>query len=155
MAIDPAFVSSMTALIAVIASPFVTIYVARKNISSSVVSKNRQEWINRLRNEISEFLKEIQHTPSAYAADAIDLSKAIEKHGLILSRVEIIRLLINPNEPDHQDLVRQVKIASKKVIESINRKTGNAAELERISSNIVTTSQSILKREWERVKSGD
>ena len=155
MAFEPAVVSSITALVAVIASPFVTIYVAKKNISSSVVSKNRQEWINRLRNEIAELLKEIQHVPSAYSADAITLQQAIEKHGLILSKVEVIRLLINPKEPDHEDLVRQIKIASDKVISSINQKKGNAEELETMASNIVTLSQAILKREWERVKAGN
>lgn len=155
MAFEPTVVSSITALVAVIAGPLVTIHVAKKNISSSVVSKNRQDWINRLRNEIAELLKEIQYVPSAYSAGAITLPQAIEKHGLILSKVEIIRLLINPKEQDHEDLVRQIKIASEKVISSINQKKGNAKELETMSSNIVTLSQSILKREWERVKSGN
>ena len=154
MSFEPAVVSSITALVAVIASPFVTIYVAKKNISSSVVSKNRQEWINRLRNEIAELLKEVQYVPSAYAAGAINLNQAIEKHGLIISKVEIIRLLINPKETDHEDLVRQISLASEKVISSINQQKGNGTELEKMSSNIVTLSQTILKREWERVKSG-
>lgn len=154
MSFEPAVVSSITALVAVIASPLVTIYVAKKNISSSVVSKNRQDWINRLRNEIAELLKEIQHVPSAYAAGAIHLHEAIEKHGLIISKVEIIRLLINPKEADHVDLVRQISLASEKVINSINQKKGNSAEINIMSSNIVTLSQTILKREWERVKVG-
>ena len=154
MSFEPAFVSSITALVAVIASPLVTIYVAKVNISSSVVYKNRQDWINRLRNEIAELLKEIQHVPSAYEAGAINLNETIEKLGLIISKVEIIRLLINPKEADHEDLVRQISLASEKVINSINQKKGNSAELEKMSSNIDTLSQTILKREWERVKIG-
>lgn len=155
MTFEPAIVSSITALVAVIASPFATVYVANKNIKSSVVSKNRQDWINRLRNEIAELLKEMQHVPSAYAAQALTTEQAIERHGIILSKVEIIKLLINPKESDHEDLVRQISLASDKAIEAINHKKGYASELEKMSSNIVTISQTILKREWERVKSGD
>jgi hypothetical protein len=68
----------------------------------------------------------------------ITLNQAIEKQGLIISKVEIIRLLINPKEPDHQKLVCQLSLASEKVISSINAKKGNAKELEEMSSNIAS-----------------
>lgn len=155
MTLEPAIVSSITALVAVIVGPLVTVYVANKNIKSSVVSKNRQDWINRLRNEIAELLKEIQYVPSAYEARTLTIEQAIEKHGVILSKVEIIKLLINPKEADHEDLVRQITLASEKVIEAIKRKKGDADSFKTMSSNIVTISQSILKREWERVKNGN
>ena len=75
-------------------------------------------------------------------------------HGQITSRAELIKLLINPKEEEHQKLVPLLSSASNKVIDSINKDKGNAAELEVLADKIVAQSQIILKREWERVKSG-
>jgi hypothetical protein len=155
MALDLAIVGAVTALVAVIVGPLVTVYVAKKQISSSIVSTNRQKWIDRLRDELAALLKDVQHTPSAYSANSISTSEAIAKYGEITERSEVIKLLINPNEVDHQELVRLISTASALVISSINQKQGNAEQLQKISQNIVNLSQKILKREWERVKSGE
>jgi 23S rRNA pseudoU1915 N3-methylase RlmH len=155
MALDLATVSAVTALVAVIVGPLVSVYVAKKQIRSSIVSTNRQKWIDRLRDELAALLKDIQHTPSAYSANSISTSEAIAKHGEITERVEVIKLLINPKEADHQELVRLISSANSLVITSINQKRGNAKELQNISQNIASLSQQILKREWERVKSGE
>jgi len=52
MSFEPAIVSAITALVAVIVSPLVSIIVAKNQISASVVSSSRQVWINRLRDEL-------------------------------------------------------------------------------------------------------
>jgi len=52
-------VSARTALIASIAGPIVTLYVARSQFRVSVRSANRQRWIDEFRDLIANFCAEI------------------------------------------------------------------------------------------------
>jgi uncharacterized membrane protein len=155
MVINTAFVSSITALVAVIVSPIVTVYVSKKQIKSSVVSINRQQWINRLRDEIARFVQEVKHVPSAYAADAINFEQATSKHGEIVLKEEIVKLMLNPNEAEHQELIKLMSAASNKALNAINTKRGLSKVLDEATVLIIAKAQNILKTEWERVKRGD
>jgi len=53
------FVSALTALVASIAGPIVTLYVARSQFRVSVRSANRQRWIDEFRDLIANFCAEI------------------------------------------------------------------------------------------------
>jgi hypothetical protein len=50
------FVSALTALLASIVGPAVTLYVARTQITATVRSANRQRWIDEFRDVISTLL---------------------------------------------------------------------------------------------------
>lgn len=152
---NTALISAVTVLVAVLVGPIVTLYVARKQIKSSVVSANRQEWINRLRNEIASFVQEVKHVPSAYSADAITVEQAIEKHGEITLKEQVVKLLLNPNEKDHQELLALMSTASKKALNAINTKRGLSNILDEATEPVIQQTQKILKAEWERVKRGD
>ena len=154
MSFEPALLSAMTALVAVVVSPIVSLYIAKRQINTTVISKNRQEWINQLRSEITKLLKLAIHTPSAYSSDALVLKEAILKHGELLEKVNLVKLLINPKESDHIELVRLIDSINELVIRSIEHKKGNAKDIEGLAQAIVSQSQQIFKREWERVKSG-
>jgi hypothetical protein len=119
------------------------------------VSTNRQQWINRLRDEIASFVQEVKHAPSAYAADAISLEQAIAKHGEITLKEEVIKLLLNPNETDHQELFQLMSEASNKALNAINTKRGFSKVLDEATAPVIAKAQKILKTEWERVKRGD
>ena len=155
MTIDIASVSAITALVAVIVGPLITIYVAKKQIRSSVVSVNRQAWINRLRDEIANFVRDVKHMPSAHSAEAISTAEAISRHGEIVLREEVVKLLLNPEEEEHKELLRLMAIARKKAQNAINTNRGLATVLDEASDPIVAQTQKILKAEWERVKRGD
>ncbi len=114
--IDPAVVSAITALVAVFVGPLVTLYVARHQLKASGVSSDRQQWINKLRDDLAALFKDIRHVTPAYASDSILRSEAISEHGQITGRVELINLLINPNENDHQELLYLIDKASDVVI---------------------------------------
>ena len=60
-------ISVVIALFAVIIGPFVTLYIARRQIKANVLSPNRQQWINTLRDEISNYLAIMARTASATA----------------------------------------------------------------------------------------
>jgi len=155
MSFEPAVVSAVTALVAVIVGPLVSIYVAKNQIDASVVSANRQTWINRLRDELATLVGIVHHLPSAHANESISTDAAIAEYGKFVEKFQVIKLLINPKEEDHQELIRLIDSANKKIIESINKKQANASEFEVAGQRIVAQAQVVLKREWERVKSGD
>ena len=49
-------ISACTALVASIAGPFVTLFVAKQNFNATVLSTNRQKWIESLRDMLAEFI---------------------------------------------------------------------------------------------------
>jgi hypothetical protein len=155
MNINPEMVTAITALVAVVVGPLLSIYVARKQINTEALSKNRQEWINKLRNELAELITIVMHVPPAYAANSINNQEAIAKHGELTEKVELVKLLLNPKESDHQELVRLITSASIQVKDAINQRQGNAVKLEEVAERVVKQAQIILKREWERVKKGE
>ena len=154
MSLEPAVVSAVTALVAVIVGPLVSVLVAKNQINASVVSSNRQEWINRLRDELATLVGIVHHLPSAHANGSVTTNEAIAEHGKFVEQFQVIKLLINPKETDHQELVRLIELADKKIIDSINKKVAGASEFEAVGQRIVAQSQIVLKREWERVKNG-
>lgn len=104
-----------------------------------IITNNRQEWINSLRNEITLFLGVVASTsPSEQPEDMNpDDLKSLWNHSYK------IELLINPKEEDHKELVELIR-------EEISNLT-TSKEVTLIS-DIISQSQKILKREWERVK---
>lgn len=154
MSFEPALVSAITALVAIIIGPLVSICIAKNQINASVISTNRQVWINRLRDELATLVGMVHHLPSAHANDSVSTNDAIAEYGKFVEKFQVIKLLINPNEADHQELVRLIECADEKLIESINNKISNRSEFETIGRDIVTQSQIVLKKEWQRVKSG-
>ena len=152
---NPEMVTAITALVAVVVGPLLSIYVARKQINAAALSTNRQEWINKLRNVLAELITIIRHVPPAYAANSITGIEAIAKHGELTEKVELVKLLLNPKETDHQELVRLVTSASTQMRDSINQQQGNAVKLGEAAERVVAQSQIILKRDWERVKKGE
>ena len=71
MSFEPAVVSAITALVAIIIGPLVSICIAKNQINASVISTNRQVWINRLRDELATLVGMVHHLPSAHANDSV------------------------------------------------------------------------------------
>ena len=152
---DTAIISSLTALAAVALAPMISVYVAKRQIRASVVSANRQAWINRLRDELAFFVCEVRLVPSTYAADAIALPEAIKRYEGMMLKEGTVKLLLNPTEVEHIELLRLMKAAVETAQEAINKKQGMAKELDQSADLIVSQSQKVLKAEWDRVKSGE
>lgn len=129
--------------------------VAKNQINASVVSSNRQVWINRLRDEVATLVGLIHHLPSAHANNSISNEEAIAQYGKFIEKFQVVKLLINPNEKDHKDLILLIDYASKDVIKSINSNQASVSEFNSHGEKIIAQSQIVLKREWERVKNGE
>lgn len=118
------------------------IIIAERDIKSKVLSNNRQEWINKLRDNLSEFMSLILVVRKTQQLNSSELISYYNK--LFTTRFRI-KLSLNPNENDHCELDALLKAAMEK--------TTSYSELyEDIGDKILELSQSILKREWERVK---
>jgi len=159
---------ALTALVAVVVGPVVSLHIAKRQFrvsldiakqqfSASVLSVNRQEWINTLRDEIAELV-----------ADTIVLRREVKRFEQEPDRVFTrvagvvrcafqIKLLINPKEADHVHLVDSIDRLLILVGEAVKKAgdKGIDSQFLTIRDEIVSKSQEILKREWERVKLGE
>lgn len=145
-------ITAITALVAVVVGPLVSIWIARRQIRASVISPSRQAWINSLRDAITDYLakQQIARNQNYFShADAASLPR-IEEIVRLNTRIE---LLINPNEADHARLAEMVS----EMTNTTNRSAADAkgVDIDRQRAEVIALSQSILKREWERVKRGN
>ena len=153
-------VSACTALVASIAGPMVTLTVAKRQINASVLSANRQKWIEAVREMIAELISLLVAAVVVKAKwqarwdqgrgplneDPVMLGK-LER--IVLARSKI-HLLLNPTEADHQHLRAAIEAAFK----HLQSEQAVDSETERDISTIEKLAQAILKREWQRVKLG-
>lgn len=145
-------ITAITALVAVVVGPLVSIYVARREIRASVVSSNRQVWINNLRDTIAEFLAKhavARNNNFLSHADESSLPR-IQEIVWLNTRIE---LMINPNEADHARLAALISEMTNTIGRSAAESKG--ANVNEQRAQVILLSQTILKREWERVKRGD
>jgi hypothetical protein len=157
--VDPvilSLVSACTALVASIAGPFVTLVVAKRNFNATVLSANRQKWIETLRETLAELIsllitalvvKDNWHGGrGALIAEPALLDK-VQRMVLVQTK---IRLLLNPNEADHQRLYQVLDTTRMRLQSEESQETETEADIEAITK----LAQAILKREWMRVKHG-
>ncbi len=148
-----AIISAITALIAVAVGPIVSVYLSKRQIHASVVSSNRQKWIDNLRDQLSEVITSIRILCLHRSMELIEnteLNDRIEKLVLLEAK---INLLLNPNEADHKILSEIIHAAIDKIGAGNEREKRVGAQ--KLLKSLLLQSQHVLKREWERVKSGD
>ena len=153
-------VSAATALVASIVGPLVTLSVGRRQFAATVLSGNRQRWIDQLRDQLAEFVSQLGAVwviratwhgewNKGLAPIAADPARLEKMQRLLLVQWKI-RLMLNPTEPDHQELYRAVEAALQRLREERSDEDETATDVERIAK----LGQAILKREWQRVKTG-
>jgi hypothetical protein len=153
-------VSACTALVASVLGPVVTLFVARLQFNANVLSANRQKWIEALRDMLAELIsllvavvvyksnwKDRWDRRLDMIAENPELMRQFERIVLVQWK---IRLLINPTDPDHEELFRLIQVAFKRVQSPEATDAQTEADIE----NITRVGQAILKREWQRVKRG-
>ncbi|HZZ77165.1 MAG TPA: hypothetical protein VFE62_01520 [Gemmataceae bacterium] len=143
--------TAATAVLAIVVGPCAAVYVAKLQIRASVVSNNRQQWINSLRDTLSEFLaKQLMVRSLNAERRANDLSlPRIEDTARLTFK---IRFLL-ADEPAHNELAELVSRLADSMNQQKpeNRIVDVSACLDRIEDLAI----SIFKHEWERVKAGD
>lgn len=153
-------VSACTALVASIVGPLVTLAVAKRQFNATVLSANRQKWIETLRDMLAELISLLVAAVTIKAMGKIKWDRGlgpISSDPALLQKLERIvlvqwkiRLLTNPNEPDHLDLNQLIDRAFKRLQAEGTEDEATESDIE----NITRLGQAILKREWARVKRG-
>lgn len=143
-----AFLSAATALFAVVLGPLVSLWAARRQSRVTVLSANRQAWINTLRDLIAECMaiSGFIHIADWSDRKQSEFDEKMERFALVVAK---IRLMLNPNEQDHKrlsEMLGQLMISMR----SLNEK--DPVKGAQLMKDFVPLSQTILKREWERVK---
>ena len=144
-----ALIAAVTALAAVLLGPLVSIWAAQKQENVSVISANRQAWINSLRDSVAEYLSVANyiHVADWQKRPESEYDEKMDRLSLLMSK---IRLMLNPNEEDHKNLAKQLGTFAAlcaNVREARDKEKWHLAHNESLA-----LTQGILKREWERVK---
>jgi hypothetical protein len=123
--------------------------IAKLDFNKVVISGNRQEWINELRNILSAYMSkvEVYQSMSAHVANADVLREKLEN---ILALEMKIALMLNPSENDSIELTKFLHLYTQAI-------SGQAITqpVDFLKSKIVEISQRLLKIEWVRVKKGE
>jgi hypothetical protein len=153
-------VSACTALVAAIAGPVITLAVARRQFSATVISANRQKRIETLRDTLAELIALVSTALVVKSKwkDKWDRGRGplnadpamLEKFERIVLAQSKIELLINPIDADHQRLYETIETA----ISRLRVEESLEAETHHDIRTITRLGQMILKREWQRVKIG-
>ena len=148
-------ITAAIAGLAIVVGPLVSLYVARRQIRASVVSNSRQQWINNLRDSLSEFLAKQMMARGLTAKDNADDSPLprLERIEEVTRLAFKIQLLLSQGEKD-QDELEDLVFAMLNTLnqqKDENRKFDAQACMDRI--NLVA--RSVIKAEWKRVASGE
>jgi len=151
--------------LAAIASPFVALRIANKNLKGTLITNQRRDWINEVRNEVAAILAGLP--PLQGDSDA---TRGI----LLMNKLELTRakltLLMDPKNIAHRELMDAVNKAilhahqaRERRIEAREAKEPEAArvnELEQLDSilladvdKLIDTTQKILAEAWEMARS--
>jgi hypothetical protein len=160
-------ISALTALVAVVVSPFVTWKIAKRQINASNVSSKRQVWIDELRKDIAQALAVVSHIEGLRRPDH-DLNRdeqlqvfdeRARAEVLAMELLMRIRLRMNPNEQEHNELNSAFERLSQA---SPDPQPGETAEQIKnlqvtffaAREDVLVITQTILKKEWDRVRQG-
>lgn len=134
---------------------FVNLIIAKDQKTSEF----RQEWIDRLRDDISAFTSKVEYVSAMYnfhqrhpKVDYETFANSISPNLMEIANTHHrIKLRLNPKE--HEVLIRLVS-----EINETFRDFTAISDFDRVETritNLIQESQIVLKREWKRVKRGE
>ena len=140
------------ALLAVLVAPLVQLLIAKKQIGATVLSANRQQWINNLRTQVADFMALVVETHAAIKdiRQTVRYVEVITPYLASLRAIEFnIILPLNPNEPEHMQLETELDATVKWFK---NGPITDDKNVEMFVNRIRDVARKIFKCEWERVK---
>jgi hypothetical protein len=154
------FISALTALVASVAGPFVTLYVARTQLRSTVRSGNRQRWIDDFREQIAHFCSELAIAAQVRDKIVKDGRIAIQaepeflnRFGKLIYTANKIRLMINPLDPEHHELLALINDLLHRFRTAVVEDDLHA-QGQTIVEKVVAMSLAIIRHEWQLVQRG-
>jgi len=143
--------SLIVAALAVFVGPVLSYIVTKKQITSflaashwQVVAPMRQAWINNLREMLSDFFGNVL---LYYRSLLLEQSDPEKFQNIIKSEYQI-KLMLNPQEDDHQELEKLIH----SLVFLLECNNQNGKDFDALYKEVIARSRVILKREWNRVK---
>lgn len=142
--------------------------IAAKNLNAQVLSGNRQQWINSLRDTTAEYLGAVhqlrksrtiaRHCAHISKRDNVDffieyrdaISAMTSDARIVDNLTYKIRLLINPTEPEGIRITELLNTIREST--GSNQKKPDRAQINACGEELVTIMQAYIKKEWDRVK---
>jgi hypothetical protein len=153
-----ASISAFAVIVGVVIGSIVSVLIARQQFKATVISANRQQWINNLRDCIADFQTKAKIAlveTSLALRDETAIAANVKNHDEALKGMRFLTnkaaLLLNPNEADHSQLISLMKELEGHCVKG--DQNDHTSE-ENLQDSITSMGQRILKREWERVKRG-
>jgi hypothetical protein len=153
-------ITALTALVASILGPLVTLSVARRQFRANVLSTNRQKWIDTLRDRLADLLSVMNAAQVIKRASAGDwrggagpvrdnpaFAEKLEKTFMAIAQVE---LLTKALDPEHQALNDAIRGA----LGYLQDDALPGSDLSDRLVEITRLGRSIIRAEWARVKRG-
>lgn len=166
MALD---VTPLIPVIGTVAAALVAGGIARANLIASKetkVSEFRQAWINALRDDLAALFSNTRTLARAVQESQAPQSGETEKFGIEKAKITAvrhgaaenyhrIRLRLNANQPDHNELCRLLGLMMEAQQAYMTNETGDVSEPIGAVEKAASYAETVLKREWETVKSGE
>lgn len=153
-------ITAITALVASIMGPIVTLKVARRQFRANVISTNRQKWIETFRDHLSELLSLMnaaqiikRHSLDSWRGGLgpilanLELAEKFERAHMALAE---IRLLTSADDPEHGRL----NMALAEALSHLQHDEPREDELAASVEDVIARGRTILRDEWARVKLG-
>src|SRR4051794_18739882 len=158
-ALTVAFISACTTLLASVAAPMVSLLVARQQIRASVISNNRERWVEALRDCAAEYVGLLLSLALVKQTTAPGQSVTIGTDGVLLQAAERlvlaknkIMLMLNPSKRSHAQLRDAVEAS---YLALVSDESPSLTKLRADAETITHAARAVLRAEWERVKRGD
>ena len=151
------FVTACSALVSAAAGPLVSIVVASKQIRASLISNNRERWVEALRDSVAEYValalsatmlrEALRRDAFQTLRDDPQLAQLVERLALARNR---ILLMLNLAKPVQHELSVAIEGADRLLFES-------EVTLEKMKKQVdavMHAGRIVLQVEWARVKRG-
>ncbi|MFN8231155.1 MAG: hypothetical protein U0V03_09575 [Bacteroidia bacterium] len=129
---------------------FLTYFIAKKQITNAGVTQFRQQWIDNLRNCISEYISKAEFLLLEIKINNKNEQSLVDIYQDLIKLRYKIDLMLNPNEDDHKKIIEYLKNIRNGIYD--NNVTAENIQTEIAQLNEFT--KTVLKKEWNVVKSG-
>ncbi|TVU84726.1 MULTISPECIES: hypothetical protein [Pseudoalteromonas] len=161
---DTVFIAFGVVAAAIIAGVFS--YINLVSIKESKVSEFRQDWINNLRKEISEYIsaaralmEKLRHDNHRQMIPRQDFMAKKNNHGDLYNQMlnSKVSILLRINDKEKEEKVKTMNNEFLSLVESIHNdfesaEFGNAEEK---IETLISKSRELLKHEWNRARDGE
>lgn len=122
-------------------------------------SEFRQNWIDELRKDVSQYISGVSEVVALHLAKSAskeEQSKFLSENFQLIQELQALehRIVLRLNPTEHSSLLNQV-ISLRPNMMAAYRQTDRAQIEEKLTKELLTSTQLVLKNEWTRVKKGE